>query len=77
MSSKIFLVYMEHIRRRYMVRSKKGPWSVETTYADDETHYYQRPKRRRRRNQQYMGHAWRLANAVNADKETYYMVKIA
>lgn len=40
LSPKLFLVYMEHIRRKYMKKSKKGPWDINTTYADDETHYY-------------------------------------
>lgn len=40
LSPKLFLVYMEHIRREYMKKSKKGPWDVETKYADDEQHYY-------------------------------------
>ena len=40
LSPKLFLVYMEHIRRKYMERSKKGPWDINTTFADDDTHYY-------------------------------------
>jgi len=40
LSPKLFLVYMEHIRREYMKNSKKGPWDINTTFADDDTHYY-------------------------------------
>ena len=40
LSPKLFLVYMEHIRRKYVERSKKGPWDINTTFADDDMHFY-------------------------------------
>lgn len=55
LSPKLFLVYMEHIRREYMETSKKGPWDIDSVYADDEIHYYHLTKKEREEKSEIYG----------------------
>jgi hypothetical protein len=55
LSPKLFLVYMEHVKRKYMEKSIKGPWDINTTYADDDTYFFHTTEEERKRRSTFFG----------------------